>query len=271
VNLGVARLASDGSWLAKIPSNVPVHVQAVDVYGMSLFNEPVWISGRAGESRVCGGCHEDRAATTVIDPGITQAAAIGPVEMYGSVPRAQRLSTTYTRDAIMGVAWDKVLQPIFTAKCASCHNGVPGPANPSWTISDPTTGDNVTWTFDLTDRPAPPLSVGGVTLTTYSASYLSIAGPDMEEIEEGGLMMSGNFKVYMNPEDAHGSIITQILNPVVQFPTQDPTQRAFTTVPHSVEQNFPVDLTPDEYYAITLAADMGVNFYSRENNPHANQ
>ncbi len=266
-NLGVAPLAGDGSFLAKVPANIPIHMQAVDVYGMSLFNEPVWVSGRANESRVCGGCHESRSATTVINPGITQAAAIGPVEMYGTVPRLQRLSFNYTRDQIMGVAWDKVLQPIFDAKCVSCHNGVPGPANPSYTISDPTTGANVTWTFDLRGQQV-TLAVGATMLYGYTASYLSMAGPDMEEIEDGGLMLSGNFQVYMNPEDAHGSINTQILNPVQQFPTQDATKRAFTTVPHAVEQNFPVDLTPDEYYAMTLAADMGVNFYSRENNPH---
>ncbi len=267
-NLGVAKLASDGSWLAKIPPNVPVHVQAVDNYGMSIFNEPVWFSGRAGESRVCGGCHEDRAKTTVINPGITQAFSIGPTEMYGSVPRANRQSTDFSRDKIMGVAWDKTLQPIFTAKCASCHNGVAGPANPSYTISNPTTGENVTWTFDLSDKPV-TLAVGTTMLTTYSASYLSMAGPDMEEIEKGGLMLSGDFKVYMNPEDAHGSIVSQILNPVQQFPTQDMTKRAFTTNPHAAAKGF-ADLTADEYYAITLAADMGVNFYSRENNPHNN-
>ena len=27
------------------------------------------------------------------------------------------------------------------------------------------------------------------------------------------------------------------------------------------------ELTPDEFYALILAADMGVNFYARENNP----
>ena len=265
-NLGVARLAADGSWLAHVPANVPIHLQAVDTYGMSLFNEPVWFSGRAGESRVCGGCHEDRAKTTVINPGITDAASIGPTAMYGTTPRAQRLSNDFSRDKIMGVAWDKTLQPMFTAKCASCHNGTPGPANPSYTISNPTTGSSVTWTFDLTDRPV-TLSVGGTMLTTYSASYLSMAGPDMEEIQRGGLMVSGTFQAYLNPLDAHGSMAIQLLNPVQQFPTQDASKRAFTTTPHSVEQSF-ADLTPDEYYALILAADMGVNFYSRENNPH---
>jgi hypothetical protein len=65
--LGVAKLASDGSWLAKVPANVPLALQAVDNFGMSLLPEPVWFSARANESRVCGGCHEDRVKTTVVD------------------------------------------------------------------------------------------------------------------------------------------------------------------------------------------------------------
>ncbi|HSN24925.1 MAG TPA: hypothetical protein VLT45_01535, partial [Kofleriaceae bacterium] len=92
-NLGVARVASDGSWLASVPANVPLHLQTIDNFGMSLFNEPVWFSARAGETRVCGGCHEDRAKTTVINPGITQAAAIGPTNAMGLVARDKRIST----------------------------------------------------------------------------------------------------------------------------------------------------------------------------------
>ena len=90
-DLGVARVQPDGSWLAHVPANVPVHLQTVDTFGMSLFNEPVWFSSRPGESRVCGGCHENRATTTVINPGITQAAAVGPFEAMGTVPRLQRM------------------------------------------------------------------------------------------------------------------------------------------------------------------------------------
>ena len=29
------------------------------------------------------------------------------------------------------------------------------------------------------------------------------------------------------------------------------------------------DLTPAEFYKLILAADMGVNYYARENNPHS--
>src|SRR5262249_49921667 len=46
---------SDGSFAANVPANVPVHMQLLDKFAMSLVSEPVWISGRPGESRTCGG------------------------------------------------------------------------------------------------------------------------------------------------------------------------------------------------------------------------
>ena len=88
--LGIAVVQKDGSWAARVPANVPVHQIAIDKYGMGLKVEPVWISGRAGESRFCGGCHESRTETTVIQPGITDAVAIGPTDLMSTVARFDR-------------------------------------------------------------------------------------------------------------------------------------------------------------------------------------
>ena len=266
-NLGVAKVASDGSWLAKVPANVPLHLQAVDTFGMSLFNEPVWFSARPGESRVCGGCHEDRAKTTVINPGETMANNIGPIDAKSLVPRAMRMNASPTTpESIVGVGWSTIVQPIFDAHCTSCHNGTPGPANPSYTITNPTTGTSTTWTFDLTGRQV-TMDFGMGKIETYSASYWTMAGPDMEAISKGGLMISGNFQVYMNPEDAHGSIVIQKINPTQLFPTPNTAVRAFSTAPHSQAQGY-TELSPAEFYTLILAADMGVNYFARENNPH---
>jgi hypothetical protein len=76
--LGDAPVEADGSWAALIPANVPVHVQPIDKFGLALVNEPVWFSGKKGESRFCGGCHESRTDATVIQPGVTQAIGRGP-------------------------------------------------------------------------------------------------------------------------------------------------------------------------------------------------
>jgi len=269
--LGVARVASDGSWLAKVPPNVPLHLQAIDVFGMSLQNEPVWFSARKNEARVCGGCHEDRVKTTNVNPGQLEAFAIGATEMHSATPRAQRMNDTqFGRDQIMGVAWDKALQPMFTAKCVSCH----GPDNvagiPGYTITDPVTGQSVTWTFDLSARLV-TMNIGGVDLGEWPASYISMAGPDMEAIGESDLVVAGNFKVYLNAQDARGSLGILKLNPPVQFPTQSLATRFVPgTQPHMAAVGG-TELTADEYYALILAADLGVNFYARENNPGLSQ
>ena len=91
-----------------------------------------------------------------------------------------------------------------------------------------------------------------------------MAGPDKEAIEKNHLTITGTFKVYMNPEDAHGSIAIQKLNPTQLFPI-NPGIRAFSTTPHM--QGKGTDLTPQQFYTLILACDMGVNYYARENNP----
>src|SRR6185436_7049701 len=45
---GEVPVNSDGSFSAKVPANVPLHMQLVDNYGLSMANEAVWISGRPG-------------------------------------------------------------------------------------------------------------------------------------------------------------------------------------------------------------------------------
>jgi hypothetical protein len=284
-DLGVARVESDGSWLAKVPANVPLHLQTVDVFGMSLFNEPVWFSARAGESRVCGGCHEDRAGATVINPGITVAASVGPLNAMSTVPRNSRItkaadigSPTAPPESIVGVAWDKALQPMFDAKCVSCHDGTPSAANPTYTISDPMNpGMMITWTFDLSGRQVTQDYGMGMT-ATYSASYFSMVGPDMEAIGENNLMITGTLPcktVDNNPTvecleatNARGSYAIRLLNPTKLFPTADTAVRAFPGQSHAQLKGFQ-ELTPTEFYKLILAADMGANYYARENNPHS--
>jgi hypothetical protein len=282
--LGVARVAADGSWLATVPANVPLHVQAVDVFGMSLENEPVWVSARPGETRVCGGCHENRAQTTVINPGITQAAAIGPTKAMGDISRGARvmapgdfarpdvITSTGGAEKLVGMGWSNVVQPVFDTNCLTCHDSNNFAGLPGYQIIDPATNTVVlTWTFNLSNDPV-NVSYGMGMMDNYTASYFSIAGPDMEALEENGLMVVGNFKTYMNPQDSRNSELIKRLNPTKLFPTPDAGVRAFTTSPHStVGYDSGRELTATEFYKLILAADMGVNYYARENNPMLNE
>jgi hypothetical protein len=267
-NLGVARVAADGSWSAKIPANVPVHLQAVDVFGMSLFNEPVWFSGRAGESRMCGGCHEDRTRTTNVTPGQLETFSLGAAQLFGTKPRAERLNTAPASPTdIVGVGWDTQVQPILNAKCIACHDERNTAGIAPYTVTDPKTGTSISWTFNLTGAPLPAAFAVAAGGGAYSSSYISMAGLDMEAVEKGNLMISGNYKTYLKPEDAHGSPAIQLLNPTQLFPTPNTSVRAFATTPHMSGKG--TDLTPQEFYTLILATEMGVSFYARENNPHS--
>lgn len=293
-NLGVAQVMGDGSWLARVPANVPMHLQAVDTFGMSLFNEPVWFSARPGESRVCGGCHEDRARATVINPGITQAAAFGPKDAMGMVPRDNRMTAAadlYNANLIQAdltgidklndVAWGSPdpltagkgsVQQVFDDNCVSCHGADNKAGIAGYTISDAMGNVVSTWTFNLSSAPI-TVNYGtaeGGTPQTYSASYFTAAGPDMEAIEKNNLVITGNFKVYMNPEDSANSILIKKVNPTQLFPRPNAAVRAFATSPHStVGYDSGRELTPTEFYKLILAADMGVNYFARANNPHS--
>ncbi len=265
-HLGYAQVRDDGSWAALIPPNVPVHLQTVDRFGMAVTNEPVWISGAPGESRFCGGCHESRSGTTVIQPGITEAVAIGPDDLRSRASRAERQSLRYDRDDVIGVPWDLALQPIFDAKCVSCHDGSAGPANPSWTITDTASGASMSWTFDLRGQQV-DYGIGEVMLAGYSASHLSLLGPMMMDLEEAGLLIEGQVPHYVRPGDARGSELLKVLNPMQLFPAEDASVRAFDAATHAQMQGF-TDLTADEYHLLILMADGGGQFYSRENRPN---
>ncbi len=275
VNLGIAPVFEDGSWAALIPANVPVHLQTVDKYGMALASEPVWISGAAGESRFCGGCHEDRTDTTIVQPGITQAVADLPVNM--DLPRTERVSFNFTIDDVKGVPWGDntnpgALQAIFDAKCISCHDGDPAkPGNRSFTITDTDTGDSQTFTFDLRGHEV-DYGVGETMVSGYTASHLSLLGPDMMELEDDNpnIMITGDLPIYVEPNEARNSLVVQKLNPPKLFPEVDLNDRAFGGMNHP-EDVGGTPLTADEYYMIILMADSGGQFYSRENIPGVSQ
>ncbi len=263
--LGEADVFPDGSWAARVPANVPIHLQPIDKFGMSQKSEPIWISGRPGESRFCGGCHEDRAKTTVIQPGVTQAVISGPINV--DRPRAMRQSTTYTQAGVVGVPWDKALQPIFDAKCIGCHDGDPSkPGNKSLTFTDPTTMQTQTFTFDLRGQTV-SYGVGTAMLSGYSASHLSLLGPMMMKLAEQGITVTGDMPVYVNPADAKGSLLFSKLNPPQLYPVNTAVRFQQGAPVHPADVGGQ-ELTPDEYYLLILMADQGGQFYSRENAPN---
>jgi hypothetical protein len=258
----------DGSFAAKVPANVPLHMQLVDNHAMSLANEAVWISGRPGEQRFCGGCHEDRAKPTVISPGSIEAVQRGAINL--DTPRAERLSQDFGYDKVRGVPWDTALQSIFTAKCASCHDGdASKPGNRSYVVMDTTLGTSQTFTFDLSAKPVALMVGERKGNYDYPASYVSLIGLDME-LGENVVKVMGTDGMpmvsYVTPGSARNSKVIQKLNPPQRFPAVDLGKRAFPGAVHPVDVGG-TELTPDEYYLLILNIDMGAQFFFRENKP----
>jgi hypothetical protein len=234
----------------------------------------VWIQGRSGEARICGGCHEDRTKAIALAPGSSILQAAGSPDLMSAVERQSRASTTYTYDKVVGVPWDKALQPIFDAHCVDCHDGTAGAANPSYTITDMTDMTTFMFTFDL--RSTPTTINAGDRVYTYNASYIAMLGPTMAFMEKN-IMVTGDLKQYIAPGAAHNSVAIQMLNPPALFPTVDMNTRAFAGKPvHPAEvadynghagADPKYQLTADEYYLLILNADDGGQFYFRENAP----
>ncbi len=165
------------------------HVQAIDEFGMSLRSEPVWISGRPGRvallvRRLPRGPR--RAPTR--DPARSRPRPLlraGPADLRNRAdPRARggRSSDFGHDERVVGVPWDQALQPIFAAKCV----GLPRrhrPAGEPVVHRSPTPrpAQSATWTFNLTAPRSPRWSSAAWTSSGgYSASHLSLMGPDME-------------------------------------------------------------------------------------------
>lgn len=268
---GEVAINPDNSFAAKVPGNVPFHMQVIDKFAMSIVNESIWISGRAGEVRFCGGCHEDRAKQSPIASGVQEALLRGAVNL--DTPRPTRQSTDYSYGAIKGVPWDLAIQPALTAKCASCHDGdASKPGNPSYTVTDRTTITSQTFTFDLRGGKM-PVTVGEKMGGDFTASYISLMGlgemlgEDVVEITE---LHPGDYQPngYVAAGSAKDSKVIQMLNPMQRFPSVDTNVRAFGATVHPTEVGGQ-GMTADELYRLILSIDMGGQYFSRENKTEA--
>ena len=303
---GEIPVQSDASFAADVPANVPLHIQLVDKFGMAtqvsgshgtaagtpVANEDIWFSGRSGESRFCGGCHENRTVPSPIQPGATQAVIHGPVNL--DAPRAARQSTTayaLTNGAlpagtnaanpgdndVRGVPWDLAIQPVLDKHCISCHDGSTGAQNPTYTVTDMTSGTSQIFTFDLRGQKL-AVTVGERMTGDFTASYLSLMGLG-EILGDDVVKITGTPPNYVVASAAEVSPLMYLLNPPQRYPV-DTNTRAFGSAPfmktvggtattysgtpHLVEQG-QADMTPDEYYLLQLNIDMGGQYFFREN------
>ncbi len=63
-DLGTAPLHRDGSFFVEVPADVPIRFQLLDEDGRMLIHETEFLFVRAGETKGCTGCHENRKETS---------------------------------------------------------------------------------------------------------------------------------------------------------------------------------------------------------------
>jgi hypothetical protein len=273
--LGEATVRSDGSWLADIPPYVPVHLQPIDEFDLSIRSQTTWIQGMPGEGRVCGGCHEDRTGKNVgSGQALTIAAGMGAEKFIVPVMQRTEYPWAYADDT----ANPNEIQKLLDAKCSSCHN-------------ETTNGNGaqefytVTYTNELTDEqteyqiPRLDLSSRPITVTydretrTYPASYVSLFYPAAMEMEMEDAEITGTLPPkWALPSDARNSAMIEKLNVTSSLtPTKYawPLGEAFSDANIAggsrTDHAAAAGLTRDEIKMLIRAIDMGGQFYARQN------
>jgi len=252
--LGEAPVYEDGSWLANVPPYIPVHVQPIDKFGMSIRSQGLWIQGVPGEDRRCVGCHESRTGQGVPRNGQNPTIA----EQRQALNFVQAVADRYE------LPWDKndaaskpYVQQILSAKCASCHNAS---TTTYYEVSrtDPGTGQTTPYKI-------PVLDLSDTKVTAYydqavkewNASYVSIFYPSAMEM--GRVTVKGTVpKMWGVPGSARESKLIEHIN----VKAKDGTT-AWPTPLHPEDKG--TTLTDEERRALILAMDLGGQYFARQN------
>ena len=253
--LGEVPVYSDGSWEASVPPYLPYHLQPIDEYGMSIRNQMLWIQAMPGEERRCGGCHESRSQNVLPRTGATTLAQqAGPVDLL--VPIPDRVERPW-----YGAPANNV-QDLFDAKCVSCHSGGAGDpyAGRFYTVTVTTMeGELLEYQIpylDLSNRPVE--AYYEMETVTYPASYVSLLYPSA--------MMGDSVATGDTPPEwvVPGSSRTSRLVEVVNAESENAAgSYAWSTAPHP--EDVGVTLTREERLMLIQMADLGGQYYSRQN------
>jgi Hydrazine synthase alpha subunit middle domain len=262
--LGEAPVYQDRSWLADVPAYLPLHLQPIDKFGLAIRNQQLWIQGMPGETRRCVGCHESRTGQGVPVYGQNPTVA----EQQGA-----RAFTQAIADRVE-FPWDKKVQPILDAKCATCHNSTTTDYY-FMTRTDPVNGLSTTYKIPTLDLTSTPVTVYyDKRVASWPASYVSIFYAAALEMGDNGMakvtitgstpavaarLLAGDFK-WGIPGSARASKLTRKLN----LRAPDGTTTAWTTPLHPEDKQ--VQLSDDERKTIAVyPMDLGGQFYARQN------
>lgn len=258
--LGTAPVYADGSWFAKVPPYIPIHVQPIDKFGISIRNQRLWIQGAPGEDRRCVGCHESRTQGGVPALGANPTVA----EQKGAPDFTEAIADRVEYPWAGAPDSAKNVQTVLTAQCAGCHNA----STTTYydvAMTDPLTGKQTVYhvpTLDLTDTPVTVYYDKGV--TTWPASYVSIFYP--ATLSMGGMggpkVVGGKLPpMWGIPEDARNSVLIQKINVKAADGTVAWPSQGF----HPEDKGASYSLTDDERQMLIRTMDLGGQYWARQN------
>jgi Hydrazine synthase alpha subunit middle domain/WD40-like Beta Propeller Repeat len=108
--LGTAPVECDGSFRVAVPADTSLTLNVLDSENRSFKVKENWLHVRPNENRTCNGCHSPRR-------GNPQRPAADSIALN----RAPS-SLLPTASGISVISFNANIQPIFTAKCVSCHS-----------------------------------------------------------------------------------------------------------------------------------------------------
>ena len=114
--LGTVPVEEDGSASFKIPSGVPIQLQALDKNGMAILTMRSFIYAHKGEVLGCVGCHEDKMRGLRPKPAKSDRPVADP---------KPELALNYDG----AFSYMRTVQPIFDRHCISCHGLKPKKEN----------------------------------------------------------------------------------------------------------------------------------------------
>ena len=126
VQWGVVPVEKDGSAHFLVPANRSIFFQALDVNFREVQRERTYVNYAAGEVRSCTGCHGQRNRTAAVRASGTLLALARPPSMPQPQPCDLKAKGGDGR-AGQVIHYPTDIQPIFNAKCVSCH----GPKDPA--------------------------------------------------------------------------------------------------------------------------------------------
>jgi len=126
VQWGVVPVEKDGSAYFKVPADRSLFLQALDENFVEIQRERTYVNYRPGEVRSCNGCHgRDNHATAPIAANTPIALTRPPSEPQPQPCDLKENGGTGLPGQVIHYPSD--IQPIFDAKCLSCH----GPVDPA--------------------------------------------------------------------------------------------------------------------------------------------